>query len=68
MKYDVEYFKIVMNIIKKMDSLILKLIRIWIEKNLINIENFRIKGKVLIGDLKGLWCYRIGDYRILVEI
>ena len=68
MKYDVEYSKSAMNTIKKMDSSTSKLIRTWIEKNLINTENPRIKGKALTGDLKGLWHYRVGDYRILVDI
>ena len=45
-----------------------KLIRTWIEKNLINTENPRIKGKALTSDLKGLWRYRVGDYRILADI
>ena len=47
MKYDVEYSKTAMNTIKKMDSSTSKLIRTWIEKNLINTENPRIKkGKI----------------------
>ena len=57
-----------MNTIKKMDSSTSKLIRTWIEKNLINTENPRIKGKALTSDLKGLWRYRVGDYRILADI
>ena len=64
MKYDMT----AMNTIKKMDSSTSKLIRTWIEKNLMNTENPRIKGKALTGDLKGLWRYRVGDYRILAEI
>ena len=36
MKYDVEYSKTAMNTIKKMDSSASKLIRNWIEKNLMN--------------------------------
>ena len=68
MKYDVEYSKTAMNIIKKMDSSTSKLVRTWIEKNLINTENPRIKGKALTSDLKGLWRYRVGDYRILADI
>ena len=68
MKYDVEYSKTAVNTIKKMDSSTSKLIRTWIEKNLINTENPRIKGKALTSDLKGLWRYRVGDYRILAEI
>ena len=68
MKYDVEYSKTAMNTIKKMESSTSNLIRTWIEKNLMNTENPRIKGKALTGDLKGLWRYRVGDYRILAEI
>ena len=68
MKYDVEYSKTAMNTIKKMESSTSTLIRTWIEKNLMNTENPRIKGKALTGDLKGLWRYRVGDYRILAEI
>ena len=68
MKYDMEYSKIAMNSIKKIESSTSKIIRNWIEKNLINTENPRIKGKALTGDLKGLWRYRVGDYRILADI
>ena len=68
MKYNVEYSKTAMNTIKKMDSSTSKLIRTWIEKNLIDAENPRVKGKALTGDLKGLWRYRVGDYRILADI
>ena len=57
MKYDVEYSKTAVNTIKKMDSSTSKLIKTWIEKNLINTENPRIKGKALTGDLKGLYLY-----------
>ena len=68
MKYNVEYSKIAMNAIKKMESSTSKLIRTWIEKNLIDTENPRVKGKALTGDLKELWRYRVGDYRILADI
>ncbi len=54
MKYDVEYSKTAVDTIKKIDSSTSKIIRNWIEKNLINTENPRIKGKALTGDLKGL--------------
>ena len=50
MKYNVEYSKTAMNTIKKMDSSTSKLIRTWIEKNLIDAENPRVKGKALTGD------------------
>lgn len=33
-----------------------------------NTENPQIKGKALTGDLKGLWRYRVSDYKILADI
>jgi mRNA interferase RelE/StbE len=32
------------------------------------LEDPRARGKGLTGDLVGLWRYRVGDYRVLVEI
>ena len=33
-----------------------------------NTDNPRRQGKALTGNLKGLWRYRIGDYRLIVDI
>jgi mRNA interferase RelE/StbE len=30
--------------------------------------NPRLTGKALQGDLKGLWRYRVGDYRLIAQI
>ncbi|MDR2703466.1 MAG: type II toxin-antitoxin system RelE/ParE family toxin [Cellulomonadaceae bacterium] len=30
--------------------------------------NPRSRGKALTGDKSGLWCYRVGDWRIIVDI
>lgn len=32
------------------------------------LENPRSRGKSLIGNLLGIWRYRVGDYRILCKI
>jgi mRNA interferase RelE/StbE len=32
------------------------------------LDNPRLRGKALTGDLAGYWRYRVGDYRILVEV
>lgn len=53
---------------QKLDRNIQKLILDWIEKNLENVENPRIKGKPLVGNLKNYWRYRIGDYRLITRI
>jgi mRNA interferase RelE/StbE len=31
-------------------------------------DNPRSKGKALQGNLKGLWQYRVGDYRLIAQI
>lgn len=35
---------------------------------LTDLEDPRQRGKALTGSLKGLWRYRVGDYRIIVRI
>lgn len=32
------------------------------------LENPRDRGKGLVGDLSGMWRYRVGDYRIICHI
>lgn len=54
--------------IKKLDVPTKKLLKNYIEKNLINTDDPRRHGKALVGNLKGLWRYRIMDYRLIVEI
>lgn len=54
--------------LKKLDKRIALLLINWIEKNLVNTNNPRKNGKALKGNLKGLWRYRIGDYRLICEI
>ena len=53
---------------KKLDRQTKRIIKAWIEKNLINCENPRIHGKALTANRSGQWRYRVGDYRILAEI
>ena len=33
-----------------------------------NLENPRSRGKLLVGNLRGIWCYRVGEYRILCQL
>lgn len=54
--------------IKKLDKSTKRILYSYIKKNLVDVENPRIKGKALTGNLKGLWRYRIMDYRLIVDI
>ncbi|MCF2612540.1 type II toxin-antitoxin system RelE/ParE family toxin [Fusobacterium perfoetens] len=40
----------------------------WINKNLVNCEDPRVHGKSLTGNKKGIWRYRVGNYRVLCDI
>ena len=53
---------------KKLDKQTQKIIKAWIEKNLVGCENPRIHGKGTTENKSGQWRYRVGDYRILAEI
>ena len=54
--------------LKKLDTQTLKALFNWIEKNLQNTTEPRLKGKALTGNKKGYWRYRIGDYRLITRI
>ena len=36
--------------------------------DIIKLDDPRLKGKALTGNLSGLWSYRIGEYRALCQI
>lgn len=33
-----------------------------------HLENPRSRGKALVDNMRGLWRYRVGDYRVICEI
>lgn len=68
MSYQVRTTKKFDKSFKKLDRHSQKLIKNWIEGNLINCLNPRLWGKALTGNFKGLWRYRIGAYRLLAKI
>ncbi len=68
MKYSVETTSRFDKEFKKLDKFTMKLIKAWIEKNLVNCENPRAFGKGLTANRRGQWRYRIGDYRLICEI
>ena len=42
-----------------------------IQKYILELQELhdpRVRGKALIGNLEGLWSYRVGDYRIVCKI
>lgn len=51
----------------KLDSTIQKRIKSYTSE-LQTLDNPRDRGKALVGNLNGLWRYRIGDYRLICHI
>ena len=68
--YKVEFSRDAVKDFKKLDKYYTReLIYSWILKNLSNCENPRVFGKaLLVGNYKGKWRYRIGDYRLICMI
>lgn len=68
MKYKVEFTNDFEKSFKKLDRYTQIMISTWINKHLVGCSNPRVSGKALIGNKKGQWRYRIGDYRLLCHI
>ena len=62
------YSKTFNNGINSLDKSVQKRIKKWIDSHLVNANEPRDYGKPLVGNLKGYWRYRIGDYRLLAKI
>jgi len=66
MQWTVEFSKAASSNFKSLD----KPIRTQIQKFIQRLENSpdpRSLGKALVGEFKGLWRYRVGDYRLICE-
>ena len=53
---------------KKLDRYTQKMVKAWVEKNLVGCEDPRAHGKGLSANRSGQWRYRIGDYRLICSI
>ena len=68
MVYKLEFSKRVDRQFSKLDKSTQRYIFNWLIKHLDNVENPRYSGKSLTGNKQGLWRYRIGNYRVIVDI
>ncbi len=67
-KYEVELSERFTREFRKLDKYTQKILRAWINKNLVDCENPRQHGKGLTANRSGQWRYRIGDYRLICQI
>ncbi len=68
MVWRIEYAESVQKDVRKLDAQERKRIRDFIEVKVANLEDPRSLGKPLSGGLSGLWRYRVGNYRIIVDV
>lgn len=54
--------------LKKMDNGVALMLAQRLKSMLDGIENPRQHGKALTGQYKGLWRYRVGQYRVICDI
>ena len=67
MNYKVRFSKSAFKQLSKLDKQTARLIKNWVLKNLIDTDNPKKYGKLLQGNLKGIWRYRVGNYRLFAE-
>ena len=68
MVYKLEFSKRFDRQFSKLDKSTQRYIFNWLIKHLDNVENPRYSSKSLTGNKQGLWRYRIGNYRVIVDI
>ena len=52
---------------RKLDRQVLRRVKAYLDE-VCELDDPRSRGKGLTGDLASYWRYRIGDYRVLVEV
>lgn len=67
MAWRIEIDKDVQRSMKKLDKQVAKRIVAKL-REISQLEDPRSTGKALVGNMAGLWRYRVGDYRIVCDI
>ncbi|MCL2678887.1 MAG: type II toxin-antitoxin system RelE/ParE family toxin [Dehalococcoidia bacterium] len=68
MKWSLRYAAKAEKQLSKLDGGQSRIIVAWLLKNIEGCDNPRVFGSPLSVDHKGKWRYRIGSYRVLIEI
>lgn len=68
MAWNVEFLDTAKRQLRKIDKTWQAAILDYLEDEIAPLQDPRSRGKALVGDKRGLWRYRVGDYRILCEI
>lgn len=68
MVWRVEFLATAKRQLRKLDRPWQSAILDYLEDEIAPLADPRSRGKALVGDKRGLWRYRVGDYRIVCEI
>ncbi len=68
MTWKVEFVNRARKELRKLDPQNQDRILKWLRENIVTENDPRRVGKSLKGRMKGLWRYRVGDYRIITQI
>lgn len=68
MAWTISFTKNALKQLKKLDKPTARLIVGFLEEKIVGAADARRYGHALVGDQKGRWRYRIGDYRVLCEL
>jgi mRNA interferase RelE/StbE len=66
--WTIEYTQTAKDQLKKLDRPVAKRILDYLDTQIAPLEDPRSRGKGLKSNLSGLWRYRVGDCRLMVEI
>lgn len=67
MAWKIEYAPRASKVLRKLDRQVTARILTALE-DISMLANPRLRGHALVGPLKGLWTYRVGDWRVLARI
>ena len=68
MAWNVEFTSTAAKQLRKLDRKWQAIILDYLEDEVAGLSDPRTRGKGLVGDRKGIWRYRVGDYRVLCQI
>ena len=68
MAWTIEYTATARKQLRKFDKPTARQIVDYLDKRIAPLSDPRSSGKALVGQLGGLWRYRVGDYRMICEI
>ena len=68
MAWKIELTELAVKQLKKMGRSETKRITEYLRKRIEPLEDPRLLGKALKGELSNLWRYRVGDYRLICEL